>query len=205
MIRTYSSRAGRLSNTNKGYLELSSKCLVELGHVPKSAKPCALDIGFGDAQSFSEDVLANQDIIFIGVEPYKKGFARAVEFYEKHLPKNLYLYNGCAIEYLKAAKQKFNFIRIHFPDPWPKKKHTKRRLISKEFLALLHKKIVKQGQVQIVTDSAIYQDHIEEVIKAQNRLVLVDTSFPISYKVSTFHNKGLKKGHTIKEYNLAIN
>ena len=64
---------------------------------------------------------------------------------------------------------------------------------------------MKQGQVQILTDSVIYQDHIEEVIKAQNRLVLVDTSFPISYKVSTFHSKGLKKGHTIKEYNLAIN
>lgn len=203
MIRTYSSRAGRLSDTNRKYLDLSSKCLVELGYVHKSARPCALDIGFGDAKSFSEDVLANQDITFIGVEPYKKGFARAVEFYEKHLPKNLFLYNGCSIGYLKAAKQRFNFIRIHFPDPWPKKKHAKRRLISKEFLQLLSKRLVKQGQVQIVTDSAIYQDHIEEVIKAQDSLVLVENSFPISYKVSTFHDKGLKKGHTIKEYNLA--
>ncbi len=202
MIRTYSSRAGRLSETNKKYLETPSKCLVGLGFVPLSKKQCVLDIGFGDAQSFSQDVSNNENIVFIGVEPYKKGFAKAVEFYEKEQPNNLFLHNGCAIEYLNAAKKKFDYIRIHFPDPWPKKKHSKRRLISKSFLQLLKTKIKKEAQIQIVTDSASYQAHIEQIIGEQDQFCRSSKPFPITYHISTFHKKGLNKGHKIKEYNL---
>ena len=46
-----------------------------------------MDVGFGDAQSFVYDVMENKDYVFIGIEPYKKGFARAVRFYEENSPK----------------------------------------------------------------------------------------------------------------------
>ena len=163
MIKTFSSRAGRLSSTNKNYLNLQSSCLINPETEPKTNYPIVIDIGFGDAQSFSEDVLINKKYCFIGIEPYKKGFARAVEFYEKEKPKNLFLYNGDAREFLEIIGYKVSFVRIHFPDPWPKKKHIKRRLISKNFLHLLDQKISKKGKIEIITDSKIYQDHIEEV------------------------------------------
>ena len=137
MIKTFSSRAGRLSSTNKNYLSLQSNCLISPETKPKTNYPIVIDIGFGDAQSFSEDVLINKKYCFIGIEPYKKGFARAVEFYEKEKPKNLFLYNGDAREFLEIIDYEVSFVRIHFPDPWPKKKHIKRRLISKNFLHLL--------------------------------------------------------------------
>ena len=57
--------------------------LIKCWEKPITQNPIALDIGFGDAQSFSEDVAANETVTFIGIEPYKKGFARAVEFFEK--------------------------------------------------------------------------------------------------------------------------
>ena len=98
MIKTFSSRAGRLSDTNKKFLNLKSKAVLNSGEIPKTKKPVVIDIGFGDAQSFVKDVIENQDYIFIGIEPYKKGFARAIQFYEENKCKNLFLFNGgCAV------------------------------------------------------------------------------------------------------------
>ena len=202
MIKTFSSRAGRLSSTNKNYLSLQSNCLISPENKPKTNYPIVIDIGFGDAQSFSEDVLINKKYCFIGIEPYKKGFARAVEFYEKEKPKNLFLYNGDAREFLEIIDYKVSFVRIHFPDPWPKKKHIKRRLISLSFLYLLNQKILETGKIEIITDSKTYQNHIEDVLKEQKLFKQID-NFEISYEVSTFHNKGLKKGHEIRRYVLA--
>ena len=202
MIKTFSSRAGRLSSTNKNYLSLQSNCLISPENKPKTKYPIVIDIGFGDAQSFSEDVLINKKYCFIGIEPYKKGFARAVEFYEKEKPKNLFLYNGDAREFLEIIDYEVSFVRIHFPDPWPKKKHIKRRLISLSFLHLLNQKILETGKIEIITDSKTYQNHIEDVLKEQKLFKQID-NFEISYEVSTFHNKGLKKGHEIRRYVLA--
>ena len=118
MIKTFSSRAGRLSPKNKKFLSTESECLLSAGEKPITQNPIALDIGFGDAQSFSEDVAANENVTFIGIEPYKKGFARAVEFFEETKPTNLYLFNGDAREFIELMDFSVNFIRIHFPDPW---------------------------------------------------------------------------------------
>ena len=199
MIKTFSSRAGRLSSTNKYFLNLKSNSLISPETKLKTIYPIVLDIGFGDAQSFKQDVLSNKKFCFIGIEPYKKGFAKAVEFYEIEKPDNLFLYNGDAREFLEAINYEVSFIRIHFPDPWPKKKHIKRRLISQNFLYLLNKKISETGKIEIITDSKIYQDHIEDVLHAQKIFKQIE-SFEISYEVSTFHNKALKKGHKIKRF-----
>ncbi len=121
MIKTFSSRAGRLSDTNKKFLQLKSKSILKIGEKPKTIKPIVMDIGFGDAQSFVCDVVENKNYVFIGIEPYKKGFARAVQFYEENVPKNMFLFNGDAREFFEETKYKIDFIRIHFPDPWPKK------------------------------------------------------------------------------------
>ena len=86
---------------------------------------------------------------------------------------------------MEKVKFCFDFIRIHFPDPWPKKKHIKRRLVTKEFLIYLSDKLSDNGLIQIITDSQKYQDHIEEEIKLQNKLSLSKTLFPIITKATS--------------------
>tara|TARA_Y100001980_G_C14414284_1_gene207026 strand:+ start:69 stop:683 length:615 start_codon:yes stop_codon:yes gene_type:complete len=201
MIKTFSSRAGRLSETNKKYLASQLDCILEIGQKPNTKLPKVLDIGFGDAQSFSEDVLANTKFCFIGIEPYKKGYARALEFFDLHKPNNLYLFNGDAREFLHKMSFKADFVRIHFPDPWPKKKHKKRRLISKDFLTLLHKNISSIGKIEILTDSFIYQKHIDEILRKQKLFESI-RKFEISFSISSFHKKALDKRHKIKKYML---
>ena len=199
MIKTFSSRAGRLSDTNKRFLKIDSKSILKLGQKPKPTKPIVIDIGFGDAQSFIYDVAENKDYVFIGIEPYKKGFARAVQFYEENFPENMFLFNGDAREFFESIKYKINLIRIHFPDPWPKKKHIKRRLITKDFFLIAWNILKKNGSIEIITDSSIYQKHIEELIDHQEYFKQI-SDFPISYQISTFNKKAIRKGHTIKEY-----
>ena len=63
MIKTFSSRAGRLSDTNKKFLKIDSKSILKLGQKPKSTKPIVMDVGFGDAQSFVYDVMENKDYV----------------------------------------------------------------------------------------------------------------------------------------------
>ena len=76
MIRTFSSRSGRLSKTNKMFLNKISTCKLDLNSkLPEFKKKLVLDIGFGDGESFCKDVLENEDIIFIGIEPYVKGLS----------------------------------------------------------------------------------------------------------------------------------
>jgi len=199
MIKTFSSRAGRLSDTNKKFLQLQSDSILKLGEKPKTTQKIVMDIGFGDAQSFICDVTDNPDYTFIGIEPYKKGFARAVQFYEENLPSNMYLFNGDAREFFQEIEYKTDYVRIHFPDPWPKKRHTKRRLITKNFLKTLHGILQNSGSVEIITDSSIYQKHIEELLAQEINFIQIE-NFPITHKASTFHKKAIKKDHTIKKY-----
>ena len=112
------------------------------------------------------------------------------------------LFNGDVRELLEKVKFCFDFIRIHFPDPWPKKKHIKRRLVTKEFLTHLSNKLSNDGLIQIITDSKKYQDHIKEEIKLQNKLSLSKKLFPVTYSESSFYKKALIKKNKIKEFTL---
>ena len=101
-----------------------------------------------------------------------------IEFYEKNHPNNLLLYNGCAKDFIKCLECKVKYIRIHFPDPWPKKKHSKRRLINLNFFNLIANILKPEGLMQIVTDSHIYQEHIQEVI-VQQKFFEINSNYPI--------------------------
>ena len=65
-----------------------------------------MDVGFGDAQSFVYDVMENKDYVFIGIEPYKKGFARAVQFYEENSPKICFYLTVMLVNSLKRSHTK---------------------------------------------------------------------------------------------------
>ena len=95
-------------------------------------------------------------------------------------------------------------MRIHFPDPWPKKRHVKRRLINHEFLKFIHTKIAPKGKLEIITDSEVYQNHIKEILDKQSLFEAID-EFEITYEISTFHKKGLDKKHAIERYVLLKN
>tara|TARA_B100001057_G_scaffold110611_1_gene108649 strand:- start:435 stop:1091 length:657 start_codon:yes stop_codon:yes gene_type:complete len=116
-----------------------------------------LDIGtgYGETSIF----LANQflDKVVISCEKYIDGNIILLKNIEKNKITNIRLHNGNVYDVLEHIHTEcFDRVWIFFPDPWPKNKHAKRRLITSDFLIKLHKTLKENGEIHIATDSTIY-------------------------------------------------
>ena len=111
--------------------------------------------GYGETSIF----LAKQypDKVIISCEKYIDGNIILLKNIENNNIKNILLHNGNVYEVLERANKKyFNLVWIFFPDPWPKNRHAKRRLITSDFLIKLHKILKENSEILIATDSKIY-------------------------------------------------
>ena len=116
-----------------------------------------LDIGtgYGETSIFLAKKFLNK--VVISCEKYIDGNIILLKNIEKNNIKNIQLYNGNVYDVLESAnKQNFSLVLIFFPDPWPKNRHAKRRLITSDFLIKLHKILKKNSEIYIATDSTIY-------------------------------------------------
>ena len=116
-----------------------------------------LDIGtgYGETSIF----LANQflDKVIISCEKYIDGNIILLKNIEKHKIKNILLHNGNVYDVLERTyRECFDLVWIFFPDPWPKNRHAKRRLITSDFLIKLHNVLKENSEIHIATDSTIY-------------------------------------------------
>ena len=116
-----------------------------------------LDIGtgYGETSIF----LANKflDKVIISCEKYIDGNIILLKNIEKNKIKNILLHNGNVYDVLKSIHREcFDLVWIFFPDPWPKNRHAKRRLITTDFLIKLHDTLKENSEIHIATDSTIY-------------------------------------------------
>jgi len=124
-----------------------------------------LEIGFGSGEFLASLAPAKPEEIFIGCEPYKQGLANLLENIVQNNIDNVFLWNDDARLLLKQMPDQFlNRVFILFPDPWPKAKHHKRRIISNDLLNLLAQKIVNQGKLFIATDHEDYKNWIIDMV-----------------------------------------
>ena len=123
-----------------------------------------LEIGFGDGKYLSEQALNNPKQSFIGIEVFESGLANTYKKIEKFNITNLKLIQGDVAQIFSKnnSKNLFDLITIFFPDPWPKSKHKKRRLLKKNFFLILQSLLKKEGKIIIKTD---WQDYAEEIIE----------------------------------------
>ena len=116
-----------------------------------------LDIGtgYGETSIF----LANQfpDKVIISCEKYIDGNIILLKNIQNNHIKNILLHNGNVYNIIETTKKKyFSLVWIFFPDPWPKNRHAKRRLITSDFLKKLYKILKEKSEIYIATDSTIY-------------------------------------------------
>ena len=113
-------------------------------------KKLFFEIGFGSGDIIHNQAKLNPDNIYIGIEYYRKGIAQLIEKIEKTNLNNLKILHGDARRLLEdIPDQIFDEIWIFFPDPWPKKRHSKRRFLQLEIIKMLHKKIKNGGKLLI--------------------------------------------------------
>ena len=137
-----------------------------------------LDIGtgYGETSIF----LAKQfsDKVIISCEKYIDGNVILLKNIEKNKINNIRLHNGNVYDVLESTNQKcFRLVWIFFPDPWPKNRHAKRRLITTDFLIKIHKLLKKDSDIYIATDSTIYVRFIlKSIYNCKNSFIWLNQS-----------------------------
>lgn len=157
-----------------------------------------LDIGFGNGEQLFELATKFQEYNFIGVELYKKGIVRLINKIKETNIKNIKIIYGD----IKSVIQRFEDnciyrVQIFFPDPWPKLRHHKRRLINLNFLNIIkHKLVPKEGTVHIATDCENYsKDIIKTIATIPDYEKLLDKNF--SRNPTKFEQIAISRGKNI--------
>jgi tRNA (guanine-N7-)-methyltransferase len=128
--------------------------------------PVVLEIGFGNGDTLVQQASDNPELNFIGIEVHEPGVGHCLLKAKDGGLSNLKLLKHDAIEVLRdqIAAESLQRVNIYFPDPWPKKRHHKRRLIQAEFLGLLASRLKPGGVLYIATDWANYAEQIDDVL-----------------------------------------
>ena len=162
--------------------------------------PCVLDIGFGDGKLLSNIANINTNINFIGLEVYESGIGNILKQIENSNVSNLKVSNIDAVSFLKNYVQNNSLygISLFFPDPWPKKRHYKRRIINANFLEGILMKIKKNGFVKIVTDWENYGERIIELLDENKKFEKIqDISIYKERILTKFEKRGISQGNRI--------
>ncbi len=116
-----------------------------------------LEIGFGGAEHLLHRAAQNPDSGFIGVEPFINGVAKALAGIDRHGLDNIRLHAGDVWDFIgNIADNSLDHIDILYPDPWPKKRHYKRRLIRSDLVAEFHRILKPGGHVHFASDIPSY-------------------------------------------------
>ena len=165
-IRTFGRRHGKKLSARKVWLMENILPAISPKNVKKAGK-FILEIGFGNGEHVREFATANTESVIIGAEPFANGVAALLsamtdEKTNDILPeyKNIYIWPDDVRDFLRETDSKFSQIWVLHPDPWPKARHEKRRLLSAEFLTMLATHLAKSGQIIIGTDHWEYFDWI---------------------------------------------
>lgn len=155
-------------------LDTYRKSLFSQSLQAKNYSRLRIEIGCGTGEHILHQAQSHPDIAFIGIEPFVNGYAKIVQGIVDEGIENLRLYHGDARHVMeKAASQLWDHIDIHYPDPWPKKKHAKRRLVQTGVLAHCARTLKAGGKMNISTDDPQYQQWIWDLMQGQPNFSLV--------------------------------
>jgi tRNA (guanine-N7-)-methyltransferase len=169
--------------------------------------PVVLEIGFGNGETLVEQAAAHPDMDFIGVEVHAPGIGHCLLRAQAAGVMNLRVVAHDAIEVLndQVPAGSLTRLNLYFPDPWPKKRHHKRRILQPSFLPLVADRLRDGGRIHVATDWANYAEHIDEVF-AQSALFRCierrehDGDAPLDRPQTKFERRGLRRGHRIWDW-----
>src|SRR5262245_29601358 len=165
-IRSYVLRQGRTTPAQQRALDdLLPQYGIAFPQPITSKKPLVLEIGSGMGETTAEIARAHPEADFVAVEVHGPGIGSLLNRIQKAELTNLRVVRHDAVEVLEKMVADGSLAAIHlfFPDPWPKKRHHKRRLVQPLFIELIARKLKPGGIVHAATDVADYADQIATV------------------------------------------
>ena len=211
-VKTYVLRIGRMTDAQeRSYNELSPVWCIPFENkklnfvdIFGNTNPIIIEIGFGMGDVTAKLAQENPNINYIGIEVHKPGVGKLLSEIKKRDLKNLYIIEHDALEVLEQmiGDNSVNGFHIFFPDPWPKKRHHKRRLLQRPRTNLLAQKLAAEGYLYFVTDWFEYAEFaLEELNQTENLENKYDGfAEPQEWRGQTkFERKGLNADRSITE------
>ena len=187
-------------------LTLENK-FIDFNAVFQREAPRVLEIGFGSGVSLLAAAQAHPEQNFIGIETHKPGIGALLMAMQAQQVINIRIYYADAVEVLKQCipDNSLDVIQIFFPDPWPKRKHHKRRLIQPEFVNSIVPKLKMGGMLHLATDWEHYAKEMMQVLSAtkdlQNSAGVGHYAERSSQRpvITKFEQRGTRSGRAIWE------
>ena len=185
------------------YVVDSGEDHVSIDEIFPREAPLGIEIGFGMGRELAEWASEVPDWNLLGIEVYRPGIGALLNACETRAIENVRVVDGDAVSFLKRlGDEVVREVRVLFPDPWPKKRHHRRRLINASFLDLLARVLVPDGEVLVATDWQPYADEIAFVFEdhAAFRGERRDHIEAAHSRLTPFERKGLAAGHTVSDF-----
>jgi len=167
------------------------------------AAPRVLEVGFGNGEALHASAMADPARDYVGVEVHRPGVGRLLNAAAANGLRNVRVYRHDAVEILRdeVAPGSLAEIRVWFPDPWPKSRHHKRRLIQPAFVALAASRLAPGGVLHLATDWQEYAEQMREVLRGETQLQLpAGDGFAATSgarAATHFERRGLRLGHGV--------
>lgn len=209
-VRSFVRRPGRLTPAQQRALEELlplfeiAPDVADVSDAFDRNRPLVVEIGFGNGAALAWMAANEPDKNFIGIEVHEPGVGRLLrDLHEKGLT-NVRVAMRDAVEVLagQVPTGSFSEARIYFPDPWPKKRHHKRRLVQAGFIDLLAERIRPGGLLHLATDWRPYAEWMLEQLEASPHFENLGNPFaerPAWRPQTHFERRGERKGHEIAD------
>jgi len=206
-IRSYVLRQGRTTPSQQRALDdlfprygiSLSESFLDTGRIFGRTAPVVLEIGSGMGETTAQIAAEHPGTDYIAIEVHGPGVGSLLKkIAELGLP-NLRVIRHDAVEVLERMIPDAALAGIHlfFPDPWPKKRHHKRRLVQPAFAALAARKLARGGYLHAATDWPEYAEHMDAVLSSEPLLERVDRAK--TRPVTKFERRGLNLGHPVRD------
>lgn len=219
-IRSFVKRDSRLTNSQQNALETHwethglefNSGLINYEKVFNRIAPVIMDIGVGTGDTTFSHAQQHPENNYLAIEVHKPGIGSLLKKIETNNLANIKIINHDVVEVLRdqISDHSLSQVFIFFPDPWPKKRHHKRRLINKNLINILKIKLASHGRLHIATDWMDYAEQIQELSNDDPELISLtghEHSAPRpDWRINTrYESRGIKLEHEVRDFCFALN
>jgi tRNA (guanine-N7-)-methyltransferase len=208
-VRSYSIRGSRITQAQRAakdelqaiYGIAVEEKKVNLAEIFPTSEKIIMEIGFGMGEATAIIAKNHPNNAYIAVDVHPPGIGKLLGRIVDNGLTNLRVIEDDVHIVLPHMfeDESLDAIHLYFPDPWPKKKHNKRRIVNEGFLALIHPKLKKGGYIHIATDWVPYAESMQEVFSVSTLFTGGVIEKPESRPVTRFEGQGIDKDHQVTD------